>query len=137
MAGVYRLTDKGLVYVVQHTGPMAAHNRLRKFCMVGCYKCSADAQRFLFNEIKTLHLIKGRIGEADPFRPLLPAGQPLLRPPTPEPEPEAKPAVRLPALAVAAAAAKLRSKTRAFCHCPSPTSFIWRIPVVTGNVSDE
>ena len=34
-----------------------------------------DAQRFLFNEIKTLHLIKGRIGEADPFRPLLPAGQ--------------------------------------------------------------
>ena len=27
--------------------------------------------------------------------------------------------------------------TRAFCHCPSPISFIWRIPIVTRNISDE
>jgi hypothetical protein len=27
--------------------------------------------------------------------------------------------------------------TRAFCNSPSPISFIRRIPIVTGNVSDE
>lgn len=122
VSGCYRLTDQGVVSLVRYTGPQAHLNRLKRISIVGCYKIKDHALRFLFNEIKGLHILKGRIGAIDPLRPSVNTAAPIYRELSPAPEQaSSSPNTRQqssppPAASAAAAAAAIGARQRRRRH---------------------